>query len=52
LILEIIQFLLPLNAAIYGRSVMATFVRVFAQMVTAHGVPQDGLVKFQLCHPD
>ena len=33
------------NAAIYGRSVMAAFVRVFAQKVTAHGVPQHGLVK-------
>jgi hypothetical protein len=32
------------NAAIYGRSVMAAFVRFFAQKVTAHGVPQDCLV--------
>jgi hypothetical protein len=38
------------NAAIYGRSVMATFVRVFAQMVTAHGVPQHGLVSSLLVH--
>jgi hypothetical protein len=36
------------NAAIYGRSVMAAFVRIFAQKVTAHGVPQDGLVSILL----
>ena len=34
------------NAAIYGRSVVAAFVRFFAQKVTAHGVPQDGFVSF------
>jgi len=32
------------NAAICGRSEMALFVRLFAQNVTAHGDPQDGLV--------
>jgi hypothetical protein len=33
------------NAAIYGRSGMAAFVRVFAQKMTARGVPQHGLVR-------
>ena len=37
------------NAAIYGRSGMAVFVRFFAQKVTAHGVPQDGLVMCEFC---
>lgn len=32
------------NAAICGRSEMALFLRLFAQNVTAHGDPQDGLV--------
>jgi len=38
------------NAAICGRSVMAAFVRIFAQKVTAHEVPQDGLVYAQHGH--
>jgi len=36
------------NVAICGRSEMALFVRLFAQNVTAHGDPQDGLVMFFL----
>jgi len=38
------EFLFYPNAAICGRSGMATFLRIFAKTVTAHGVPQDGLV--------
>ena len=32
------------NAAIYGRSVVAACLRIFANKVTAHGVPQDCFV--------
>tara|TARA_R110001592_G_scaffold19575_1_gene80113 strand:- start:1833 stop:1988 length:156 start_codon:yes stop_codon:yes gene_type:complete len=34
------------NAAICGRSLLAIFVRFFAQKVTINGDPQDGLVSF------